>query len=239
MAATLRYRAALRDAAARGVLWVAGALLVSCSGPAADSTLDPADPSAADVSGEPLGEPSSGTLLLLGGQTGSDATPELGGPCSALASSEHDLAAVTPLGFSGDDVLQTLAEAPARVDLRWVSGEPSLVSLAFEGGGSATVVERVPAGPAVMCASPVLLLNVTVTLSSERGALGSWQTQLYAESSQRFAGVGTAAGAALDATLLARAGSPEVVRLTYEMAGGQLHGWLSAGSGTARIVAAF
>ncbi len=147
---------------------------------------------------------------------------------------------MTPLGFSGDDVLETWAALAPGLVLRWDSGEPNAVSLAFDAQARATVIERVPAGPDVACASPVLRLDVNVTLSSAaRGTLGTWQTQLFAESRDRFAGVGTASAAALDSTLLVRSGSPDALRLTYEMADGQLRGWLTVGSGAGRIVAAF
>ncbi|HKO91763.1 MAG TPA: hypothetical protein VJU61_11445, partial [Polyangiaceae bacterium] len=114
------------------------------------------------------------------------------------------------------------------------------VNLAFEAEGSALRVERMPASPEVSCAGPLLRVTVKVTLSSERGdRLGTWQSQLYAESPERFAGVGSAPASELEATLLARAGSPSALRLTYEMVDGQLQGWLSVGGAAARVVAEF
>jgi hypothetical protein len=244
MAAASRYRPALRHAAVSWAWRAAALLFVACSGPAGAPGSDSASSGAAldeaSGSGEPLGVPGSDTLLLLGGQTGSDVTPERGEPCTSVVSSEHALADVTQLGFSGDDVLETLRAAPAAVALRWDSGEPITVNLVFDSEARVSVVERMPTAQDVVCLGPLLRLNVSVGVSSERqGTLGTWQTHLFAESADRFAGVGTAVAAALGRTLLTRSGDPDALRLTYEMADGRLRGWLSAGNGAGRIVAEF
>lgn len=245
MAAASRYRSALRHTGSSWTWRAAALLLAACSGPVGDLGADSAASSddATDVaqgSDEPLGEPGSDTLLLLGGQTGSDVTPERGEPCTSVVSMQHALADATPLGFSGDDVLETLRAAPAGVVLRWDDGESISVNLAFDSEARVSVVERLPTAEAAVCQSPLLRLSVSVSLSSERqGTLGRWETQLFAESADRFAGVGTAAAAALGSLLLQRSGGSDALRLTYEMADGKLRGWLSTGNGAGRIIAEF
>lgn len=214
-------------------------LLGSCSGQD-DATLgepgaqQPPAPNTADGVAPPFGEPSPDTLSLLGGQTGSDLPTRSAGPCGVEVLADYGLATETPLGFSGDDVIENLL--PRDVQLRWADATRGPARLTFTPGAAASLVSR-PTGEPDTCVQ-LLRLNVTVTLSSsEPGVDGTWVTLLYAGAPDALAGTGVAGRDTLGATLLARSGDGDVLRLTYALDADVFDGWLLAGGAPPEVVA--
>jgi hypothetical protein len=217
---------------------VAALLLSACSAPddAAvgpdQSSADGADTSgstpktpASQPDGDVLGEPSDSSLLLIGGQTGSDVTgEESANPCQVVRRTDYERAAPTPLGFSADDVVARLE--PRSIRLRWATGTPVEATLTFEPGPIATLLER----PAEQdCQQAVLRLEVDVTLaSSEPGIESHWSGYVYAQSPDNLAGAGAVAQSELGPTLRMRSAPHEQLQLSFELREGMFAGWLSS-----------
>jgi hypothetical protein len=225
-----------RSAAPLGACGVAALLLSACSAPddvaagpgqrtaggadARDSETQAPQP-AGDVV---LGEPSDSSLLLIGGQTGSDVTEESASPCQVVRGTDYERAAQTPLGFSADDVVARLA--PRSVQLRWATGAPMEATLTFAPGPIATLLER----PSEQnCVEAVLRLEVGVTLASpEPGIESRWSSYVYAQSTDNLAGAGAAAQSELGAALRMRSAPHEQLQLSFELREGSFAGWLSS-----------
>jgi hypothetical protein len=218
---------------------VAALLLSACSAPdddaarpgqtSTDSTdapgSSPKSPASPPDGDAVLGGPSDSSLLLIGGQTGSDVTgEESASPCQIFRRTDYERAAQTPLGFSADDVIARLEPRPIR--LRWAAGTPVEATLSFAPASIATLLER-PAGQD--CLAAVLRLEVGVTLeSSEPGIESRWSSYVYAQSPDNLAGAGAAAQSELGPTLRMRSAPHEQLQLSFELREGLFAGWLSS-----------
>jgi hypothetical protein len=227
-----------------GACAVAALLLSACSAPD-DGAVGPGQTSRSGVdarvspatqpdSDAVLGEPSDNSLLLIGGQTGSDVTgEESASPCAVVSRTDYERAAQTPLGFSADDVIARLE--PRSVRLRWTTGTPVEATLTFAPGPIATLLER----PAEQdCLEAVLRLEVGLTLtSSEPGIESRWSSYVYAQSLDNLAGAGPAAQSELGPVLRMRSAPHEQLHISFELTHGMFAGWLSsAGEPAATVV---